>query len=470
MSELLINDDFFLCENRKGFRVSELMKRSWAANLKILEDVKEVCEKNSLRVFASYGTLLGAVRDGGYIAWDDDIDLGFLGNDYIKFLNLFNQELGDRYNILNPYTRPWFHMNFSHMTNGDKVRFDREYLNEWFGCPFMMGPDIFPFYFVPRNKSDREYIVNMLKKIDYTIALVYRSKKISEGFGKLSEKDSIIKELSLNLLELSQETGYSFSNDRPLDNQLEILYDQVCRLTEENEADYVTRYNVYTKNPNYIIPKGCFDEIVPLKFEMITVPVPKRYDEILKICIGKDYMIPKREGADHEYPFFKKQLKDTIDYIGTGEQTLSNNSIKLNSFDKAQITENDKTLVLFHTSIRHMLLESEYVIEKIRSVIEYSLNNQDKMRLIWIPDFFSKSNVNAMDLIAPHLIEEYENIICQYKNRGGFVLNKSDCTEEIASKICEYYGDDDDLVNLFQSLKKNITIQNYKIPKFEISI
>ncbi|MBD3247309.1 hypothetical protein GF378_01680, partial [Candidatus Pacearchaeota archaeon] len=44
--------------------------------LKALTDLKEVLDKNKIPFWLEYGTLLGAIRDKGFIPWDDDIDLG----------------------------------------------------------------------------------------------------------------------------------------------------------------------------------------------------------------------------------------------------------------------------------------------------------------------------------------------------------------------------------------------------------
>ena len=45
MAHLKISPDFFKMEVREGFPVGELMKRNWAAQLQVLEDVRELCDK-----------------------------------------------------------------------------------------------------------------------------------------------------------------------------------------------------------------------------------------------------------------------------------------------------------------------------------------------------------------------------------------------------------------------------------------
>ena len=58
----------------------------------ILSAVANYCERESLRYFLGYGTLIGAIRHHGYIPWDDDIDIIMPRPDYNRFLKDFNSK------------------------------------------------------------------------------------------------------------------------------------------------------------------------------------------------------------------------------------------------------------------------------------------------------------------------------------------------------------------------------------------
>ena len=60
-----------------------------AIQLSILDDVAHFCDAHGIRYSLAYGTLLGAVRHGGYIPWDDDIDLFMPRPDYDLFLSTY---------------------------------------------------------------------------------------------------------------------------------------------------------------------------------------------------------------------------------------------------------------------------------------------------------------------------------------------------------------------------------------------
>ncbi len=60
-----------------------------AIQLTMLKEIDDFCKKNNVKYSLSNGTLLGAVRHGGYIPWDDDVDLVMPLPDFLFFKNNF---------------------------------------------------------------------------------------------------------------------------------------------------------------------------------------------------------------------------------------------------------------------------------------------------------------------------------------------------------------------------------------------
>ena len=71
----------------------KLVKLSRELNIELLNFIDNVCKKHNLKWWLYAGSLLGAIRHGGFIPWDDDIDINMLREDYEKFLKIIDTEI-----------------------------------------------------------------------------------------------------------------------------------------------------------------------------------------------------------------------------------------------------------------------------------------------------------------------------------------------------------------------------------------
>lgn len=82
------------------------LKKLQRLELRILKDVDRVCGELGLTYFLDSGTVLGALRHGGFIPWDDDIDIGMPRDDYDRFMVEAPMLLGEEYVVSTPEVNP----------------------------------------------------------------------------------------------------------------------------------------------------------------------------------------------------------------------------------------------------------------------------------------------------------------------------------------------------------------------------
>ena len=59
--------------------------------LELMDELDRVCREQGITYFLAYGSLLGAVRHGGFIPWDDDMDVVMLRADYERLIAGFDE-------------------------------------------------------------------------------------------------------------------------------------------------------------------------------------------------------------------------------------------------------------------------------------------------------------------------------------------------------------------------------------------
>ena len=107
----------------------------------ILKKVRDICERNHITYFLSGGTLLGAVRHGGFIPWDDDADVAMLRADYERFRTACRTDLDPgKYYFQDHVVTPGYRWGYGKLRRKDTV-FLREHQEH---MPYEQGVFITP--------------------------------------------------------------------------------------------------------------------------------------------------------------------------------------------------------------------------------------------------------------------------------------------------------------------------------------
>ncbi|WP_022755896.1 LicD family protein [Butyrivibrio fibrisolvens] len=335
---LTFPENFFKDEVRNNFLISEMMKRAWAAHLKILDELQTLFKKYDLLYYADFGTLLGAVRHGGIIPWDDDIDISMPRSDFMKLLE-HADEIGGGLTIRSVYNTDSFYNFHAVATNKtDILKWDEKRMSEYYGCPFICYIDIFPMDYIPRD-PDRKKLMQQL--YSYAYQMVHTCVEIEDAFcgGRLITykelkngldkycKDIVSSEVSSKvngyLSQLKELEGFL---ERFYDNKITIAIDkclrnQLCRVTEyiASSSNYKDADRVdYCPHMAYLKrdlsrDKNWVKETQDMPFEVTRIAVPKKYHEVLVSRFGTGYMTPRNLPSTHDYPYYRTQVEVLIE-------------------------------------------------------------------------------------------------------------------------------------------------------------
>lgn len=285
-------DSFFEDEIRNGFYISSVMKRVWAAQMEILEDVAKICDRHHIQWFSMFGTLLGAVRHEGYIPWDDDLDIAMLRDDYNRFLAAAKEELPDGCFIQPPKSRNGSARLFTSIWNGTEFPLENDRLKKYHGCPFLQGIDIFPFDYAAPTPEDEEVRISLVQ-IAWQLIL------------DINEENQDTDEIQERLQQLEELLDVKLDSHTPIKDQLYTLVEGLFTLYTETESPNVIYMpGVWPFSEPFKLPASGFRNPVKLPFEGRLIPSPAAYDQLLKIMYG-DYMECQRRGGFHDYPFFR---------------------------------------------------------------------------------------------------------------------------------------------------------------------
>lgn len=137
-----MQNKFLKAYNQSQLRVSQLKQ------LEMLKVIAALCDKHGLTYWLDAGSLLGAVRHGGFIPWDDDMDIAMPMEDLKKFTEIAQNELPSHLFVQNKQTDPSYRLEHTKVVNLNSfyVQFDDDFELDYQKGLFI---DIFPYVDYP---------------------------------------------------------------------------------------------------------------------------------------------------------------------------------------------------------------------------------------------------------------------------------------------------------------------------------
>ncbi|MDO4813707.1 MAG: LicD family protein [Gemella sp.] len=252
--------------------------------LEILRHIDKFCKENGIEYFLNYGTLLGAIRHGGFIPWDDDLDISMTRENYEKFIKLYKEKNSSKYEILSYETDKNYFNTFIKIHDTDTHLVYTNLTKSYNSGIFV---DIFPI-----DRFESKSIISISYFLDSLAYLTYNKKETIQ-YG-----DSKLKDLARRIMwHLVQPISPS------------IFPKLINKLIPFYKTDKPT-YSIFIINKfkeENILPLNIGEELTEVSFEGEMFPAPKNYHEVLTARYG-DYMTPPPEGQriTHEFEAYRK--------------------------------------------------------------------------------------------------------------------------------------------------------------------
>ncbi|MDE6025324.1 MAG: LicD family protein [Lachnospiraceae bacterium] len=419
--------DYFQDEVKEGFYVSGLIKRAWAAQLEVLNEIDKVCKLHNIKWYIDSGILLGAIRHGGFIPWDDDVDICMSREDYDKFIQIAENEMPKGYILLN-YDKDDYDNLWLRVTNEDKIVFNRSFLDKYHDCPYAMGIDIFPLdYMASDEETERKRgeLVSLLCSVTDVI----------------SEENKCTEEIKNILSEIEDLCDVRFDYEMDIKKQLYMATEKIFSLFDKKDASYVIHVLCWYQSSRSRYKIEDYSNSMLYPFETTMLPAPINYHDVLSCTYG-NYMETKKGGAMHDYPFFLKQMDKF-------EQELGNNSYNY-VFDVQDLNRNEE---LKKNDVKSSVHDFLGILDKAYSIILRLLNTEEYPECFAILESCQTSAINIGEMIEAVYGEEHVSVrvleeYCESIYEIYEALSEALITKEAASEA---------LKCITQKVKKEIT-------------
>ena len=257
---------------------SSTLRKIQMIQLEMLIDVDRICRKCGIHYNIIAGTLLGAVRHGGFIPWDDDADVALLRSEYDKFVSVLPMELDtDRFYFQDHRTTPGYRWGYGKLRRKGSL-FLREHQEH---MPYEQGIfiDIFPLDQVPENRFSR---------IFKNLECFFVRKILYSPVGKISEKKHLKKAIYALLSKFPDEAVFKY-------------YERMIRQASVLQSSMVRILMFPTPNDSYMYLTKWYEISSDIQFEGYTFSGIRDWDEYLTFKFG-DYRTPPPESQRKTHP------------------------------------------------------------------------------------------------------------------------------------------------------------------------
>lgn len=275
-------------ENQKLYEFTpETLRKLQLKELDTLVYFKKFCDKNNLLFYLCGGCCIGSLRTGGFIPWDDDIDILMPRDDYEKLYKLWDNDKHERFKLLRTDEKIFTGNIFTTIVDTETtcVKANQAHLD----IPFGIMMDIFPIDGCPKGKFKRT-----MQKLNAMIYSLFLAQIVPENHGGIMALGS---KFLLSIVKSPKAREKKWRNAERRMSKYKI-----------SDCEYITELceGVHSMQPEY--PKEWFASAVYREFEGLQMPIPVGYDPYLKKAFG-DYMTPPPE--DKQKPHHDMILVDT---------------------------------------------------------------------------------------------------------------------------------------------------------------
>ena len=270
-----------IADEKKNISIEELKK----LELDILKQIHQVCTDNDFRYSLAGGTLLGAVRHGGFIPWDDDIDIFMPRPDYDKLIE-YCKTHQTPFKLISNETESKYSYLFAKAVNPNTVIIEES--SNRTNVDLGVYVDIFP---IDGLCNDYESSVKKFNKSKFLreLLVAYNWKK----YFRSKTKSIIYEPIRLMMFILSR-----FVNHNKLINKIKSRYQSVDFEKFNYSACICGAYRLREINT-----KDVYSEYTEIEFEGEKFNAIKNYDTYMKSIYG-DYMkLPPKEKQKSHHTF-----------------------------------------------------------------------------------------------------------------------------------------------------------------------